>query len=761
MLKRILGIFLFSLLALNVNSALAATRTWDGGSSVDNNWSTKENWSDDTVPIDGDDVLFDATTTDPCTVDVSVSLGLGDITGDAAYQGSITQSSAVSCTDIILNGPGWTGTANVTCSGNFTVGGSTVTLGGTCAITGALSRTSGSLTLSSGTTTVRGGFSGTFTHNSGTVVLYDTQTVNTGSSFNNLTLSAPDSTERTITLSADVTVTGTMLCSRITTLTGSNLYLQGHITGVSATYFGGTTAITINGGANQTWTGNGGGISTSDLTINKSGGTLTLVGTCIYQNGTFTYTAGTVDTTTGTSKLKIGSGFGAVNTTLNLDGIDWYDVEFRTGGGTTTLSSDLSVDGTLSVMSSGVVNSNEIYLSGSLTMAPSGGEISTGSTVKLIFDGTGTWSGASAVRCNVDINTTGTLTLSGTITKNTNSLVYIAGTVVTTGSKLQSYGTVSLDLDGVILNDFNVYGTTTLLSNLDVDGDFIMTGTAASSALNGFQMNVAGDITFGSSGYIASASTTQIVYDGTGTWSSAGGAKLGAPLEINTLGTLTISGNVYYDNTFIYTAGTVVTTGSTLNLTGTTSLDSDGISWNNVSVNTGVITLAGALDVNGNLTIGSKLTTSGNQINCGGNFIKELGGTFTHGDGIVSFDTAGTTSIVSGDCTFYKLNCHTPLKTISFQSGNTQTITNTLSMDGVSRTTKIILGRNGGSGTDRWTFDVSGGAQTVHHVNVANSNASSNDITALESKNSGNNDTNELTPHWIISGSGGQVIMCE
>lgn len=40
--------------------ALAATRTWDGGGE-DNKWSTAENWSGDTVPTNGDKIVFDVT----------------------------------------------------------------------------------------------------------------------------------------------------------------------------------------------------------------------------------------------------------------------------------------------------------------------------------------------------------------------------------------------------------------------------------------------------------------------------------------------------------------------------------------------------------------------------------------------------------------------------------------------------------------------------------------------------------------------------
>lgn len=52
---------LSSLFVLNVGHAFAATATWDGGGS-DSNFSTAANWVGDTVPTDGDSLVFPAVT---------------------------------------------------------------------------------------------------------------------------------------------------------------------------------------------------------------------------------------------------------------------------------------------------------------------------------------------------------------------------------------------------------------------------------------------------------------------------------------------------------------------------------------------------------------------------------------------------------------------------------------------------------------------------------------------------------------------------
>ena len=56
-------------------SPFAATVTWDGG-GTDSKWSTIANWSGDALPATSDDVVFDATSVDPCSLGKSPSCPL-------------------------------------------------------------------------------------------------------------------------------------------------------------------------------------------------------------------------------------------------------------------------------------------------------------------------------------------------------------------------------------------------------------------------------------------------------------------------------------------------------------------------------------------------------------------------------------------------------------------------------------------------------------------------------------------------------------
>jgi hypothetical protein len=635
----------------------------------------------------------------------------------------------------------WTGSANVTTSGNLTVSGSTVTLGGTCAITGALSRTSGSLTLSSGTTTVTGGVSGMFTHNSGTVILSDTQTVNTGSSFNNLTLGGAEG--KTLTLSADCTVTGTFTCSYDWTSNGNNLYWQGNITGASGKEIGGTTNITINGGANQTWTGNGGQVR-NNLTINKSGNTLSLVGTIVYTDGIFTYTAGTVDALTGASTLQVNFE-AAHNCTLSTDGIDFYNLTFK-GSGTTTLSNDLSVDGTLTCTTWGIIDGANINASGSFVS--SADQVTGSTTGKIVLDGTGTWSGGGRVRMDLDIDTSGTISLSGTIRTRDRVLRYVSGTVNAGTSTLDTATNTSLDLDGIVLNNVSV-GSTTLLSDLRLSG--LLTSSNGNVTGSAYTIYSSGGMT--PSGYLVGDTTVELTG---GTWS--GNVAVG--LKVNLNGNVTISGTVIlqssvYGNAVLkYISGNITTTGSTIRHTSSYAIyDTNGMSFNNISIESGNMYLASDIDISGTFTIGDgeggKFYPSGYDVYLSGDWTRNLNSLHEHGNGAVVFDGAGT-SVITGTNTFYDLTCITPSKRLEFASGVTQTIAHTLNLNGQAASTRIVLARNGGSGTDRFTFDVAT-PQTVYYVDVANSNASTSDIFNRMGRDSGNTDRTEATPHWVFS----------
>ncbi len=68
----------------------AQTKIWDGGGS-DHNFSTADNWNDDTAPAGGEDYLFNSTSTKSCNVDMSIDASSFSVS--SGYTGLIDMGS--------------------------------------------------------------------------------------------------------------------------------------------------------------------------------------------------------------------------------------------------------------------------------------------------------------------------------------------------------------------------------------------------------------------------------------------------------------------------------------------------------------------------------------------------------------------------------------------------------------------------------------------------------------------------------------------
>ncbi|MBN2534430.1 MAG: hypothetical protein JXB88_16210, partial [Spirochaetales bacterium] len=195
--------------------------------------------------------------------------------------------------------------------------------------------------------------------------------------------------------------------------------------------------------------------------------------------------------------------------------------------------------------------------------------------------------------------------------------------------------------------------------------------------------------------------------------------------------------------------------GATLTVTGTNFTINDTLSDNgtlDMGVNdltvTSSVTGTGSLDCSGggSVTIGGDITIS-TYVATGGT--TTVGGdwditSFTHNNGEVVFNGTGTT-IISGNTTFYDLTCTTNDKTIRFEAGSTQTVSNTFTMQGSGGAEIVLESTSTGS---QWFINVA--AFSVSYVAVRDSNASSL-IDAPDSINNGNNDNWAFTDGPTIS----------
>jgi hypothetical protein len=363
---------------------------------------------------------------------------------------------------------------------------------------------------------------------------------------------------------------------------------------------------------------------------------------------------------------------------------------------TYTLADNWTISGTLTIggnTGTTTVNGFTIYVGGGLTHGAGGGSNNfANGTTNIVLNGTGTWSnpGLSVLINNLTINTSGIITISGAMRYRTGIFTYIAGTVITTNSTMD-FGSPGSNLPAGITtwNNLILSGNNTaytIPAGYTINGNLSLTGqnttytlqsdlqinslqlaSTGTSTVNGFTIYVAGNLTNGTAGGNGvTLGTTNIVLNGTGTWSDPqAGGSLRNNLTINTAGTITISGNIYYDTgTLTYTAGTVVTTGSTLNIRASTTLNTNGIEWNNVTFPNGSTqTVSSDLHVNGTLTQGTASITGAGGLALGtgstwtGSGTTSLGGGLTLGSsmtrtytGAVTFtSTSGTKNITSND----------------------------------------------------------------------------------------------------------------
>ena len=438
-----------------------------------------------------------------------------------------------------------------------------------------------------------------------------------------------------------ITATLTIEVSAATNiLNGFSISVQGNLVlaGSSVRVLSGTTVLNINGTGNQTYSQATDALVLSNtLNINKSSGILTItnivVGTC-----TFTHILGTVSHT-GTLSF-----YGGSSPTFNTSGINWNNVTVGIGGqiaNTTTLTltstfnvlgnltlaglnnstvftvasagfftsvggtviwssgggftfnpaNDMTV-GNITVSTAGTLNTFTLLNQGNLTASAA-----LSGTGTVTMGGTGTWSGASLINMDMDIDTAGTITLSGAsvIFGQQGSGVnprfnYITGTI-NQGSTIFRMEEGRYDMSGVTWSNL-ITGTNGTIVTLLADINCVNFTPTSGCTLNGaFNFNVNGNLT-PSSNPIQGTATIRMV--GTGTLSGTG--NIFNNLVFNTAGTITLSGTINYRNsTFTHTSGTVNAGTSTLTLGQATNfvINSTGFALNNLNPSTFSVTFSG------------------------------------------------------------------------------------------------------------------------------------------------------------------------
>jgi hypothetical protein len=482
----------------------------------------------------------------------------------------------------------------------------------------------------------------------------------------------------TFTLADNLTVLGnlTFEAGFGPTINGNTINIGSNLTSNTISVISGTSVFNFNG--TGTWSHSSSGTFSNPFIINTAG-ILTISGTVYKSGSTFTYTSGTVVTTGSTLNI-------VAATTLNTNGIIWNNI---TATGIQTLGSNLTLTETLTTGASGtlsfvlggfnLISTNANLTIGNATFTMPANQtfktltkIGTGNinantltitenltinsalsgTTAIIYAGTGTWTAlnASSIISNIlTINTAGTLTISGTVYKQTGLFTYTAGTIIDTIGTV-AVAALTLNISGftfrkLLVNagitltsdinattfgtwgsnniSFSLAGNTLNFTHLELGSAVTTTLPTAwvcqniefiiGGGLNSNSITINGNILQSGSG--AYSGTTTFTYAGTGSWTATGTAYCSNSFTINTAGTLTIISANLGGGIFTYTAGTVITTGSTLNIrqSGTT-MNHGAIVWYDVTTPTNVTSLV----LNNQLVCLNALTIDNSQVNFGG-----------------------------------------------------------------------------------------------------------------------------------------------
>lgn len=498
-----------------------------------------------------------------------------------------------------------------------------------------------------------------------------------------------------------------------------------------------------NWNATATWVGGVVPVANDDIAFTATSGNLTVnVATANLIGVNFTNYVGTITfnnviNTSGVLNLGTGgytqAGASGIivngTTTLTSGGVTWSRTLTFTGTSITyTFVGNWTSTGniTLSGTTASTFTGNTLNIGANLTQTTTA---TISGTTAFVFNGTGTWSNSSTgvLRNNTTVNTAGTLTMSGNLYYNTGTFTYTAGTVTTTGSTLNVAAATTFNTGTFAWNNFTTTGTTytiTRSSNLNITGTLTLNHTGTLSFSGAFTFNPTGDLivtqgtttipntlnvtnftingspilntnTINISGNLTTTATgicsgtTSLVLTGTGTWNNTSTGTIRNNLNINAgANTITVSGNVRYDTgTLTYTSGTVSTTGSLLIIGANTTLNTNGIIWNDISgQGTTQITLGSNLTLTGTLDV--RNTGSSLSFILGGN-------TLVSANANLSLGTACTFTLPANQ-TFKSLLVSATSGTLN---SNSLTITENLTINtSLGGTTNIIYG-----GTGTWT----------------------------------------------------------
>ncbi len=342
----------------------------------------------------------------------------------------------------------------------------------------------------------------------------------------------------------------------------------------------------------------------------------------------------------------------------------------------------------------------------------------------------------------------GNVTNMGTYTNGGNNTLTLSGSSTQTlRSNGSVFGAITLNSNGgtyTLQDALTATGSMTFTKGtLDVSsGNYSLTVKGHWLVSNGRFNGRSGTVTFNApSSQLLNGSGSSfynILHNAAGTLNLNTRSLTGSNMFTNSAGTLSTN------NLSASFGGLVTISGGTYTASSALQTFNDGLLINGGTFtgSTGDMTASGVT-----LTSGTFTAPSG-TFNVSGNWVQKSGFTFTPGTNTVTL--TGTNQTLSGSTTFYNLTKSvTAADTLTFEHGSTQTITNTLTLNGTDG--NLLSLRSSQDGTE-WDIDPQT-TRTISYVDVKDSNninATEIDCTSSNCTDSGNN------TNWSFgSGAGG------
>lgn len=513
----------------DIGASNALSYSWTGLAG-NNLWNDTANWGTGIVPGSSDVAIFDNSCSGAnCNVTINQSISVKGLDMQSTYTGTVTQGAFTVTTgtsDFVMAGGTFVGSTSA-----ITINQDYIQTGGTF--------TAGAQTITAKRNWTRSS-AGTMTMTGSTVIFNgnNNRTIDVSSAyFDNLDLEIPD--YLTLTITGTTKVSGTLTINvgpgAPSVIDAGTIEAEGNVV-MQSNYAGSSTStVRLTGTANQTITGTT-GAQFVNLEINKTSGAVNLAGD-IWVGSTFNYiSAGSFNP--GTSKLTTKA---ASTITLPAGGLNFYDMAFILDSISTSVSGKAIVARNLSIVcdggTSGQLSNGTIEVQGNIDASITGSAcMSRASPSTIIVNGSGaqTITGvANAVLPNLTINSTGSVSLSGTVEVGGN-FTYTAGTF-NAGTSTVKFGegtAATISGGSAHFNDvtFNKRGTVdaTVSGTLYVDGNLVLDqadNNSSPSQLNGGTVAVGGNITVqdahftgGTTEISMSGTSDQTVTQTAGTW---------------------------------------------------------------------------------------------------------------------------------------------------------------------------------------------------------------------------------------------------